>query len=1590
MKLFKKSLIITMVLLLSLSSAAFGARPDLPQAEPKERPVIEVTEDPEKEVRVIVELTDAPAINKAIQKGIRFEELSDAEQKSLENDLLKKQTSVQQEIMKITRDVQLHNQFTTVVNGFSADVKAKDVEKISKVKGVKEVHIANEYERPEIKPEMKFSKELIEAQQVWNDYGFEGEGMVIGVIDSGIDYTHKDMVLNEGTEQKLTEDAVNTKVSEQSLKGAFFTEKIPYGYNYMDNTTEVIDVGPGASEHGMHVAGTVGANGDEENGGLKGVAPEAQLLALKVFGNDPAMPSTFSDIIIKAIDDSIKMDADVLNLSLGATAGFVSADDPEQEAVARAVDNGIMVSISAGNSSHLGDGFYNDEGEFMPSFASNPDYGVSGSPGVSYDSMQVASIENMYIESDALTYEIDGVSDQAVFMSASSEHPNDYVKNEFGLENAGLGMIEDFIGKDFTGKYALIQRGAIAFVEKTLNAQFAGAEGVIIYNNADGVLNMATDPEIQIPQLGFLKADGEKLAAAISDGKTVTVSFNGETSQIMNPEAGKMSAFTSWGLTPNLDFKPEITAPGGNILSTLNNDDYGIMSGTSMAAPHVAGGSALVFQRVDEEFDAANEERVNLAKNMMMNTSKIVIDEYDVPVSPRRQGAGLMQLHAALSTPVVVTEKETDEAKVALKEISESVFDFSLVATNYSDEDVEYDVNVNLQTDYTDGEIVYPNGWGGDPIQGAEILVNGSEETTITVPAGESVEVIVEADLTDAFVSNGDPEELFVNGYYVEGFVSFTDPTDTEVPLNVPFAGFKGDWTQAPVIDAPIYEEGSFYGYTSLLSDEFGFLGADPFVDALVVDPEKVAFSPNGDGNIDNIMPLISFLRNAKEFKVNVLDQDEKVLRTLYNAKNQRKNYFDSGATDPFTLNPAITWDGKVNNKLVAEGQYYIELLAKVDYEGAEWQSVKLPINVDVTAPTLTAEFNEKTQSISYAANDAESGMQYLDVLVDGTSVTTEYLSPESDTFNFTKKVTEEQLVEVVATDFAGNEEVVAVQEGESTAVPTLDVFTPEPLEVTNESVVAVEGYAGGQSPIKSIEIDGKAVEFEVDEEGAYFYTEITFEEDGVHDIQIKATAENGKSLEIARKVIVDTTSPVVEVLSDVPNIVGVSEDNPLVDVKVSDNFDEIRLRVNGNEVYANAFEEPFEMRNLETTVEDVELQLEEGLNTIVLEVTDLAGNTGEEVLSIYKNKEGESAGEIEVSYSKEDISQLIAESDSDTVYLEIPSNNDNQLNASVSIDAEAIQELVELELGLWIGSGDKGVYIPASVLAENLNGDVVFNITEMSAFASNTKGLTLLSNVMDFKVTADGEEVVLTDSPLTFMLPVDESKVKDERKVTATSLNKETGKWAYAGGSASEGVYEFTAQAFSTVAVVEGNKTFNDISKHWAKDEVEVLASLLITDGRTGTTFVPDGQLTRAEFAVLLSRTLQLPTKEVEGTFSDLSTSHWSTQGVEAAARANIVNGMPGGKFEPNAPITREQMATMIMRAITYVDPELVASLDVSDYEDVFKDEGKISAYAKESIFQAVELEILNGMPDGSFAPKKNSTRAESAVVLYRYLENF
>lgn len=1426
----KRTLLLTLVFLMSLSSVAFGmssstlggqAIPSLDLQKPMynlPEQLLEPT-NPKEKVRIIVELEKAPAIETATKKGLLYKEVPMGERSVLEAAVETDQLDVQAAVNQVAPTIEYLESFTTVFNGFSAEVEAGFVKEIADLKGVKAVYESTEYQRPEIKPDMIHSKELVQAQQVWNDYKYHGEGLVVGIIDTGIDPSHKDMILSEGIEQSLTQQKVETTIASGSIEdGKFYSEKVPFGYNYMDGNYEIRDIGPDASMHGMHVAGTVAANGDEANGGVKGVAPEAQLLALKVFGNDPLYPSTYGDIYIKAIDDAIKLEADVINMSLGSTAGYVNADNPEQQAVKRATENGVLVAISAGNSDMYGSGYY------YP-YAENQDYALTGTPSVTKESLGVASFDNSKITAYSYTYNVNEVAlGRAIYLMANDVDPLKGEKTSFEVVDAGLGYPEDFEGKDFEGKFALISRGIIAFTEKGLNAQAAGAAGVIIYNHLDGTINMQSDPNIRIPYMSAMKTDGLAMKALLDSGNTVIINFDGEFIDIANPTAGSMSSFTSWGPTPNLDFKPEITAPGGNIFSTLNDNSYGLMSGTSMAAPHVAGGAALIFERIAEDFpEVSQAQRVQLAKNLLMNTAKPVELKPGQFVSPRRQGAGLMQLANAVETDVMLTESVTGEAKVALKEIKDNKFTFTLLAKNFSNEGKTFEVKTQIQMDMPVNAggifVTVPNNpkYGQYVLGNEDAVVNAP--STITIPAGGTEEITVSVDATSITDNIG---ALFPNGFFLDGFVTLTDVDEEitgNVPLTVPFFGFNGSWDAAPIFDYFAWDDMTYWGLTQLADEQVELIEGGGEYDAT-----RFGFSPNADGIRDVAVPVFSLFRNAKEFKVSVLDKDGKELRTIRTADSLRKHYISSS---PVTYNLNYGWDGKVDGEVVVDGEYFIQLSAVIDFEGAQWQSIKFPVKVDTVAPTADVAFDETTKTISvlnFADNEGGTGADKWEVLLNGKSISKEPIAVTVEEFLLEHELSGKDRLVVRTWDSAFNftDYDLDFESEKETGAPVIFIDSPENNDVYATKEVTVEGSVEDASKVTSVTVNGK----EADKFDGVKFSHTVSLEDGYHTIKIAAKDKFGNEMQIARRVVVDTKPAVLAIKGNPP--VKTNEAKLKVTVNIQDNFDDIILSVNGEEKYRQDATTPYGLKNFNKDIE-VELSLKEGKNKFTFVVEDFAGHQTTKVLEIEKT-----------------------------------------------------DKVVENPGG--------GGYVP----------------------------------------------------PVT---PVDP---KPEPPVITPP-------------------------------------DFKDITNTFAANEINKLAAKGIIQGKTESNFAPNAQISRAEFAVLLARALELELKDYEGTFGDVNASKkWAFAGVEAAARAGIINGTADGKFNPDAPIKREEIAAMVIRAIEYKDKEVLKGLDTPAN---FKDHGSIGAFAIDSVYKANALGVVKGSETGSFNPKNNATRAEAAVMLYRAL---
>lgn len=336
---------------------------------------------------------------------------------------------------------------------------------------------------------------------------------------------------------------------------------------------------------------------------------------------------------------------------------------------------------------------------------------------------------------------------------------------------------------------------------------------------------------------------------------------------------------------------------------------------------------------------------------------------------------------------------------------------------------------------------------------------------------------------------------------------------------------------------------------------------------------------------------------------------------------------------------------------------------------------------------------------------------------------------------------------------------------------------------------------------------------------------------------------------------------------------------------------------------------------------------------------------------------------------------------------------DDKTKTVNVELNSGSLKQLTNAKKDVLLKTGTESVLIPTVVLSGalvSLDSKIIFTMDKKAGQeVASTQGKNVVSDVYDFSILhVRGEEktkITNFNKDVTVSVSMKGKSVNDKRKVAAYYYNEETKVWEYVGGKVSGENFEFTTNHFSLYAIFENSKTFADITKHWAKDEIEVLASREIVKGQGTDTFAPNGQLTRAQFAILISRALNLPKGQFQGKFSDLTADGtWAVFEVEAAARAGIITGRPDGTFGPNEKINREQMASMIVRAIEYKDKAVLA--DVKPVE-AFGDEAKITEYAKDYVQKAAGLGILLGRPDNTFGPKENTTRAQAAVVLYRLL---
>ena len=820
--------------------------------------------------------------------------VADPDSRAQVNALLRTQKSALAQINRaIDARVEPQRQYTTLLNGFSATVTYGQYKAIRKLDCVQSAFISPTFE---LLPDTANSNRMIGGGS-YNTTGFTGEGMLVAILDTGVDMGHE-VFKAAPKSPSLTQEKLRTLLEtydfqvESIIKGIsvsnlYYSAKIPFQFDYGDKDK---DGNPGEKgSHGTHVASTAAGNVGV-NDAVMGVAPQAQIINMNVFKSSGG--ASYSDILA-ALEDCILLGVDVANLSLGSDCGYIDYDSEDAftksllDVFERTGESGVSLAVAAGNAYNAayGDAFGGK------ALASNPDYGLVSEPSTYGESLSVAAVSNGVVNSPYVTVGGKNLAyqDSATISDDENAKPFRSLSSRGSIEYVvvpNYGAEEDYAGLDLTGKIALVQRGGGMYYEqKERNAANAGAIGMLVYNNVPGMLYMSIT-DWKIPCAFISQAAGEYM----KQQETKTLSVASADALVESPTYG-MADFSSWGATPELTLKPEITAPGAGIYAAVPGG-YESMDGTSMASPHAAGGMAIVQQALKARDNSmTGAQRKHMTDTLLMSTAHVIYDNDGVPYSPRKQGAGLMSINDAVNTRGYLSVVGMERPKLELKDdpAMKGVYTMTFTVHNTGSDTLYYDVTPIVLTDTTES---YVNGNQQEfsTISGSSRLLphtftTNCENNRVSVAPGKTADVTVTVTITD---EGRTMLAQFPNGSYVEGFVTLTqvaadgsaltDPID----LGLPFLAFYGDWTKAPIMDSTDYWEtldGSASQAQAYMNTAFSsssentvdtYLGDNNYTTVPYL-ADRNAISPNNDDFMDSLTGIYTgLLRNTKSLKYTI------------------------------------------------------------------------------------------------------------------------------------------------------------------------------------------------------------------------------------------------------------------------------------------------------------------------------------------------------------------------------------------------------------------------------------------------------------------------------------------------------------------------------------------------------------------------------------------------------------------------------------------------------------------------------------------------------------------------------------------------
>ena len=798
----------------------------------------------------------------------------------------------------------------------------------------------------------------------------KGEGKVIAVIDTGVDTTHQAFTGALAGTPALTPQKVAALSSQlgEGKTGVYISQKFPFAYDYADSDNDASPREGGSGFHGTHVAGIAAGNADK----IIGTAPDAQVIVAKVTRSEG--DALLDSALLASLDDMLVLHPDVINLSLGWTAGMDNEADTVYATVYKKLqDAGITVNAAAGNA--FSTGYGNNSGKGLP-YASDPDSSVIDEPATYSSVVAVASVENALIR-NAFTVNGKDIGyqrsrgmngEKVAYFSDLPAGTYEYVDAGFASEEDVAALKEKF-PNGLSGKIALVSRGKMTYQKKVENLYDLHPAGILVYNNVSVgsliIMNLTTQ---DLPAAFISQADGQ----AMLDAPEHTLSI-AEGQVLPQSSIYEASEFSSWGVSPDLRLKPEIAAPGGNVFSSIPNGAYEQTSGTSMATPQMAGISAIVLQRVQSDplfASMSARQQADVVQNLIMGTARPLTDAAQTTgalYSPRKQGAGLVDALAATTSsvyPTVVGAPEQSRPKADLGDGTKG-WHFDVTLHNLSGTAATYELSSQALSEIVDGGFFteHSSDWRG---HGVEIAYSGAasasaEGATVTVPA--SGEATVGIDITPgsefaSYVADNTP-----NGTFLDGFVRFTSKTDGQPDLAVPYLGFYGDWGKAPIFDALASVGGAHTRASDIVNGQTGAsLGYNPLVKAADrtgdPNPQRYVISRSTASGAPTILePRTGTLRSVHSLTSTYTNEAGETVFSVTNHQNWKSVYLTSTEENTWVeaYHESTAFDTNAEKfAQMPDGAYTLRIAASNDGPSRAEQSISYNFRLDTKAPVIS------------------------------------------------------------------------------------------------------------------------------------------------------------------------------------------------------------------------------------------------------------------------------------------------------------------------------------------------------------------------------------------------------------------------------------------------------------------------------------------------------------------------------------------------------------------------------------------------------------------------------------------------------------